>query len=136
MEEGPKRSSFRAGGNSFLSKAGLGRAHCTTVFQGRRERVTTKGKCEAERNRSKKPESPSVSLFFLSPEVLRAQWVPTQEMRKQEVVAGEKKVVVVRGGRRRRRQKAIETNVPSFPFLTGRKVFFTTKGRERGMRRR
>ncbi len=62
--------------------------------------------------------------------------MPTQEMRKQEVVAGEKKVVVVRGGRRRRRQKAIETNVPSFPFLTGRKVFFTTKGRERGMRRR
>ncbi len=50
--------------------------------------------------------------------------MPTQEMRKQEVVAGKKRVVVVRGGRRRRRrQEAIETNVPSFPFLTGRKVF-------------
>ncbi len=62
--------------------------------------------------------------------------MPTQEMRKQEVVAEKKRVVVVRGGRRRRRQKAIETNVPSFPLLTGRKVFLPPgkgKGNEKEM---
>ncbi len=50
---------------------------------------------------------------------------------------GKKRVVVVRGGRRRRRrQEAIETNVPSFPFLTGRKVFYHQgkgKGNEKEM---